>query len=143
MEVILYVQDMATQVAFYHGTLGLSARTPPPEGGYGRANWVELETGACTLTLRSGGQPRPTSSPVVLVFRVGDIRAAVAELRGKGVVMGELRSREPDVWVSEGTDPEGNLFAVESNQPLAHPITTTQRVPAAGPYTGGRRIWTV
>ncbi len=142
MEVILYVKDMAAQVAFYRDQLGLSVRTPPPEAGYERADWVEFETGACTLVLHSGGQPRPGADSPKLVFRVLDIRATVAELRGRSVTLGTLRSPAPDVWVSDGTDPEGNKFSIESNQPLAQPISTTHRVTTAGPYTGGRRAWT-
>jgi predicted enzyme related to lactoylglutathione lyase len=143
MEVILYVQDMASQVAFYRDRLGLILRSPANQEDFNSAYWVEFETGACSLVLHGGGQKRSGPDAPKIVFRVQDIQVAQNELRDRGVVMGELRSPAPDVWVSDGADPEGNAFSIESHAPLAEPIRTTYQVPSGGPYTGTRRVWTV
>jgi predicted enzyme related to lactoylglutathione lyase len=143
MEVILYVQDMPSQVAFYRDQLGLSVRNPDSQEDYRTAYWVEFETGACSLALHGGGEKRTGQDAPKIVFRVHDIQAAREELRARGVVLGELRSPSPDVWVVDGVDPEGNKFSIESHAQLEQPIRTTYLVTPSGPYTGSRRVWTV
>ena len=49
-----------------------------------------------------------------MVFRVADVPAARQELIRRGVAMGEMRSPAPGVQVSDGADPEGNRFSIES-----------------------------
>lgn len=116
MEVILYVQAMDAQVAFYRDALGLRVKEPAGVGDLSQAHWVELETGACTLALHGGGQRRFGADAPKIVFRVADARAAREELVGQGVPMGEIRSPSPGVLVCDGLDPEGNRFSVESRQ---------------------------
>lgn len=143
MEVILYVHDMAAQVAFYRDRLGLVVRSPAGQDDINSAYWVEFDTGPCTLVLHGGGQKRIGLDSPKIVFRVTDIQAARNELQVRGVALGELRSPAPDVWVTDGTDPEGNAFSIESHAPLTEPIRTTRQVPTSAPYTGTRRVWTV
>lgn len=114
MEVILYVQDMAGQVSFYRDLLGLNVKEPQDASQLASAQWVELQTGACTLALHAGGQRRLGDDAPKIVFRVGDVPEARQELVGLGVPMGEVRSPAPGVQVADGTDPEGNRFSIES-----------------------------
>ena len=114
MEVILYVQDMDAQVAFYHGVLGLEIKTPQGSSGFGDSHWVELDTGCCTLALHAGGQRRFGEDAPKIVFRVADVSLTRTKLLGKSVPMGEIRSPAPGVLVCDGLDPEGNRFSIES-----------------------------
>ncbi|NIV32200.1 MAG: hypothetical protein GWN58_22780 [Anaerolineae bacterium] len=77
-------------------------------------HWVELDTGSCTLALHAGGQRRLGKDAPKIVFRVSDVSAACQELARRGVSMGEMRSPAPGVQVSDGADPEGNKFSIES-----------------------------
>lgn len=114
MEVILYVQDMGAQVSFYRDVLGLSVKEPRGESDWTGVHWVELDTGSCTLALHAGGQRRLGDDAPKIVFRVYDLPAARQELVRRGVPMGEVRSPAPGVQVSDGADPEGNRFSIES-----------------------------
>ena len=114
MEVILYVQDMGAQVSFYRDVLGLKVMEPRGASDWAGVPWVELDTGSCTLALHTGGQGRLGSDAPKIVFRVSDVPAARLELVRRGVAMGEVRSPAPGVQVSDGADPEGNRFSIES-----------------------------
>lgn len=114
MEVILYVQDMNSQVRFYRDTLGLDVKQPEGVEDYSNVYWVELDTGPCTLALHGGGGRRFGEDAPKIVFRVQDIQAARQRLLDKGVQIGEVRSAAPGVWVCDGEDPEGNGFSIES-----------------------------
>jgi predicted enzyme related to lactoylglutathione lyase len=114
MEVILYVQDMDSEVAFYRDVLGLTVKEPPGLEDYGQAFWVELETGPCTLALHAGGQRRFGADAPKIVFCVADVARTRADLAQAGVPMGEVRSPAPGVQVCDGSDPEGNRFSIES-----------------------------
>jgi len=114
MEVILYVEDMDAQVSFYRDLLGLEVKEPDSVEDWTDVHWVELETGTCTLALHAGGQRRHGDDAPKLVFRVSDVPGTRDELARRGVSMGEVRSPAPGVQVSDGVDPEGNRFSIES-----------------------------
>jgi predicted enzyme related to lactoylglutathione lyase len=114
LEAILYVQDMGAQVSFYRDVLGLRVKEPQGVGDWAGIYWVELETGSCTLALHAGGRGRLGEDAPKIVFRVADVPMARQELVRRGVAMGEVRSPAPGVQVSDGADPEGNRFSVES-----------------------------
>lgn len=114
MEVILYVQDMGAQVSFYRDLLGLEVKEPRGEGEWAGVHWVELDTGSCTLALHAGGQRRLGDDAPKIVFRVSDVPGARQELVRRGVPMGKVRSPASGVQVSDGADPEGNKFSIES-----------------------------
>jgi catechol 2,3-dioxygenase-like lactoylglutathione lyase family enzyme len=143
LEVILYVQDMPAQVAFYHDRLGLALKAPQDPTEAGRAAWVELETGPTTLALHAGGQRRLGEDAPKIVFRVEDVPAAREALLRRGVPMGEVRSPHPNTLVCDGKDPEGNPFSIESrkdDQPLS---TETITIPTGIAFSPARRSWTV
>ena len=113
IEVIVYVQDMQAQVAFYRDAFGLSVLFPTGKEDYSQEFWVTLDTGACTLALHGGGQKRLGPDTHSIVFGVADIHSARSELLSRGVKVGEVRSAAPGVWVCDGFDPEGNPFSIE------------------------------
>ncbi len=117
MEVIVHVQDMNSQVAFYRDKLGLRVSYPTGREDYSKEGWVTLETGRCVLALHGGGRARLGESPSHrIVFRTEDINAARNQLLRKGVQAGEIRSPAPEVQVFDARDPEGNVFSIESRR---------------------------
>lgn len=116
MEVILYVNDMRAQVAFYRDTLELTVKAPQADQDPMEAYWVELDTGACTLALHGGGQRRLGEDAPKVVFRVAGVAATRDRLRQLSVPMGEIRSPAPGIEVCDGVDPEGNRFSIESRE---------------------------
>ena len=107
--VSINVGDVATAVEFYTTVLGLTLRTDRPDFGFGGA-WLDL--GDQQVHLIEGTAPDNLGQPFAI--RVGDIDAAVTELKGKGI---EVRG---PVYVGAGrqaffSDPAGNL--VELNEP--------------------------
>jgi len=113
MEVILYVEDMQKQVAYYRDVLNFDVSYPAGLVDYSDQPWVTLQTGACTLALHGGGQRRFGSDAPKIVFQVEDVEAARQYLIDSGITMGEVRSAAPGVTVCDGTDPEGNQFSIE------------------------------
>lgn len=116
MEVILYVQNMDDQVSFYRDVLGLEVKVPQGVRDFGSSDWVEMDTGCCTLALHTGGKRRFGDDAPKIVFRVADVAVARNELLQQNVSMGEIRSPAPGVLVCDGRDPEGNRFSVESRE---------------------------
>ena len=115
IEVILYVQDMGSQVAFYRDVMGLAVLYPTGISEYDGEMWVTFSTGTCTLALHGGGRGRLGADAPKIVFGVPDVESARAQLLSKGVEMGEVRSAAPGVFVCDGVDPEGNTFSIESH----------------------------
>jgi len=115
MEVILYVEDMNRQVAFYRDRLGFAVSYPAGLEDYGKEVWVTLNTGPCTLALHGGGRRRLGDDAPKIVFQVDDIEAAHRLLGERGVALGEIRTAAPGVRVADGLDPEGNKFSIESH----------------------------
>lgn len=116
MEIIIYVDDMNGQVSFYRDKLGFKVKTPQESTDYSNEFWVELDTGSCSLALHAGGKRRFGTDAPKFVFRVSDILAARQSLIDQEVVMGEIRSAAPGIWVCDGVDPEGNKFSIESHE---------------------------
>lgn len=111
--VILYVQDMAPMVHFYHELLGIPLASPPMDD-YSEAYWVELDTGQTRLTLHGGGQKRLGADTPTISFLVKDELDEVREaLLAKGVTLGEIREPVPGIRVADGRDPEGNRFSLD------------------------------
>ena len=116
MEKILYVENMDSQVSFYRDKLGLQVKFPKEAANYGEEFWVEMDSGPCSLAPHAGGKRRFGADAPKIIFRVGDILAARQELTDQEVEMGEIRSAAPGVWVSDGIDPEGNKFSIQSHE---------------------------
>jgi catechol 2,3-dioxygenase-like lactoylglutathione lyase family enzyme len=107
---ILYVKDMDIQVSFYRDKLDLQVKDPVDN--YKDRVWVEFVTGECTLALhldrnKELGKDRPK-----LVFGVEDIETAHQILSDRGVKLSPINSRQGNVKVADGFDPEGNPFSI-------------------------------
>jgi predicted enzyme related to lactoylglutathione lyase len=116
IEVILYVQDMASQVAFYMDALGLSVLYPSHVDDFSNESWVTFDTGQCLLALHAGGQGRLGADAPKIVFGVENILATREHLLARGIEIGEVRSPAPGIWVCDGKDPQGNPFSIEAHE---------------------------
>jgi catechol-2,3-dioxygenase len=112
--IILYVQDVGRLKDFYCDTLGL----PVVEEIDGE--WAVLKAGESELALHRVGKPYRVADPSTwkvetnakLVMTVDrDLEELRAELIGKGVAMGRIKSYPPLTGpLCDGEDPEGNVF---------------------------------
>jgi catechol 2,3-dioxygenase-like lactoylglutathione lyase family enzyme len=116
IEVILYVEDMDSQVQFYRDTLGLSLSYPQELEDYSDQMWVTFDTGICTLALHCGGGRDFGRDAPKFVFEVKNVESTRQFLLDRGVLLGEIRTAAPGVSVCDGEDPEGNNFSIESRK---------------------------
>jgi predicted enzyme related to lactoylglutathione lyase len=114
IEIILYVEDMDSQVSFYRDTLGLPLSYPPDLEDYSSQMWITFATGECILALHGGGKGRFGSDAPKFVFQVENVQETRRYLNERGVLVGEIRTAAPGVTVCDGEDPEGNKFSIES-----------------------------
>src|SRR5205814_8350091 len=111
---ILLSTDMAASRAFYHDTLGLEILSESEERLLLRCGGTGL------LVSRSTTGTRDTQSQVA--WRVPDIRAAIADLRARGVAIQDYRAPDPVTedgvadmghsWAAWFIDPSGNVLSV-------------------------------
>jgi predicted enzyme related to lactoylglutathione lyase len=116
MEVILHIMNMGAMVSFYRDKLGLKLSYPTTVQDFAKENWVTFNTGACIFVLHGGGRVRTGEQPSHrITFQVANVKAAREYFVNRGVQLGEVRSPAPGVWVADGRDPEGNVYALESH----------------------------
>ena len=109
--VAINVNDVSAAVEFYRDVLGLEVREDRPDFGIAGA-W--LDAGDQQVHLVEA--PPPGNAGQHFALRVGDVDAAIAELRGGGFEVSDAMStgRGRQCFL---LDPSGN--AVELNQPGA------------------------
>jgi glyoxylase I family protein len=107
--VSIKVGDTQEAVRFYCDVLGLSVRSDRPDFGFGGA-W--LDAGSQQVHLVEGTRPQDEGQHFAL--QVADIRAAIADLRSRGVV---VTDPIPVATAQQAfvNDPDGNL--IELHQP--------------------------
>ncbi len=113
--VIIYVADMAQQVAFYRDVLGIAVNYPQVED-YRNEYWVELATGAVPLTLHSGGEKGADKHAAKIVFEVDDIHAMREKVMAQGIALTTIEQVAPGIVSCTGRDPEGNLFSLDHHE---------------------------
>ena len=111
MEIILYVQDMNSEVHFYRDVLGLSIKFPPGLEDYADEMWVAFDLGETTLALHGGSDETPDTLHE-LVFRVDNVTRAREMIIAAGTRMGEIRDLEDGSPIAEGQDPAGHRFSI-------------------------------
>lgn len=111
----LYVSERERALAFYRERLGLALGSSDPFGDF-----LELGGALIRMTVIPGREPSPHP---VLGWNVGDIRAAVADLRGRGIdfiVYDGMGQDEDGIWsapdgaaqVAFFADPDGNVLSL-------------------------------
>src|SRR6476620_11225197 len=112
---ILLSTDMAASRAFYHDTLGLEIAAEDPER-------IVLRAGGGTTVAISRSTVGTSDSQTQMAWRVPDIRAAIADLRARGVRIEEYTAPDPVTtdgvadmghsWAAWFLDPSRNVLAV-------------------------------
>ena len=113
IEIILYVEDMALMVSFYHEVLQLPFKTHDADDDVSSAYWVPFQAGHCVLALHGGGSKTFGKDAPKFVFGVENLEQERSRLQEAGVRMSEVRSPAPGVLVCDAWDPEGNIFSLE------------------------------
>ena len=136
-EIVLQVKDLPALLAFYRDGLGLQVKTSD-DGPPARA---ELEAGTCSLVLDTGLKPGPVNNRTRLVFKVADLDSMRETLAERGVRLGPVYRPRPGLAACDGSDPEGNLFSLQSS---TDPMTTTLVLTNVNvPRATSRRVWAV
>lgn len=113
--VILYVQDVERLAAFYRDVFSVPLVEHIPD------EWAVLKAGACEIALHRVGEPYRVSdasawraeSNAKLVFSFdGDLAQLRSALIARGVAMDEIKSYPGTGRLSDGRDPEGNVFQI-------------------------------
>jgi catechol 2,3-dioxygenase-like lactoylglutathione lyase family enzyme len=112
---ILLSTDMAASRAFYHDTLGLEIVWENEER-------IVLRCGGGTGLLISRSTVGTTDTQTQVAWRVPDLRAALVDLRTRGVRIEEYQAPEPVTvdgiaalghsWAAWFTDPSRNVLSV-------------------------------
>lgn len=110
---ILYVKDIDTQTDFYRDKLGLTVKTRKNIEGRSDKQWVEFDTGECTLILHGNLETQFGKDRPKLAFHVDDFENAYQTLTENGVKLSPIRSPSPGLKIAEGADPEGNPFTID------------------------------
>ncbi len=110
---ILYIQDMQTQVCFYRDVLEMKVQFPAGLESYHDQPWVEFETGECSLVLHIRPDI-PERGRSKLAFSVDDVEIAHKLLTQRGADLSQIHTRVDGFKVADGFDPEGNPFCIYS-----------------------------
>ncbi len=111
-QIAVNVKDLDRAVAFYRDALGMRPLFQVPKLAF-------FDCGGVRLMLSPPETPEFDHAASVIYYKVDDIRAAHAALRGRGVNFdGEphVVARLPahDLWMAFCRDPEGNVLALMS-----------------------------
>ncbi len=119
-QIAIVVHDVDRAVAYYRDVLGMRFLfSAGPTLAF-------FDCGGVRLMLGPASEPRFDHPASILYYRVDDIQAAFATLKGRGALV----EREPgltanlgthELWIGFLRDPEGNLLALMSEVPVAKP----------------------
>lgn len=113
---IIYVFDIDKQIHFYRDLLGLEVKSLKSIEGRSDKQWVEFETGECTLVLHGNLETQHGKDRPKLAFHVNDFETAYRTLTERGVKLSAVRSPSPNLKIAEGLDPEGNPFTIDCQE---------------------------
>ena len=112
---ILLSTDMAASRAFYHDVLGLEVASESEER-------IFLRAGGGTGLIISHSTIGTSDTQTQVAWRVPDVHAAVAWLRGRGVRVEDYEAPDPQTtdgvadmghsWAAFFIDPSGNVLSV-------------------------------
>jgi catechol 2,3-dioxygenase-like lactoylglutathione lyase family enzyme len=113
---ILLSKDLDASRAFYHGTLGLEI-IREDEG-----DRIVFRCGGGTQLVVTHSTVGTSDTQTQLAWRVRDVRAAIEDLRSRGVQIEEYTAPDPETvdgvadmghsWAAWFTDPSQNVLAV-------------------------------
>jgi len=116
-QIAINVHDVDRAVAYYRDVLGMRFLfSAGPTMAF-------FDCGGVRLMLGVASEPRFDHPASILYYKVDDIQAAFATLKGRGALV----EREPgltanlgthELWIGFLRDPEGNLLALMSEVPV-------------------------
>jgi methylmalonyl-CoA/ethylmalonyl-CoA epimerase len=111
-QIAINVKDLDRAVAFYRDALGMRPLFQVPKMAF-------FDCGGVRIMLSLPETPEFDHAASVIYYKVDDIQAAHAALRGRGVGFdGEphvvARLPDHDLWMAFCRDPEGNVLALMS-----------------------------
>ena len=112
---ILLTRDLEASLAFYHEVLGLEVARRDPDR-------IVFRCGGGTQLVLTESTVGTSDTQTQAAWRVPDIRAAIADLRARGVTIEEYVAPDPVTtdgvadmghsWAAWFIDPSGNALAV-------------------------------
>ena len=112
---ILLARDLDASMTFYRDTLGLEVARRDPDR-------IVFRCGGGTQLVVTESTVGTTDTQTQLAWRVPDVRAAIDELRGRGVTIEEYVAPDPVTtdgvadmghsWAAWFVDPDANVLAV-------------------------------
>jgi predicted enzyme related to lactoylglutathione lyase len=113
--VVYGVSSLEKALPFYRDTLGLQPAGEPYEG-----KWQEFSLGSSTLAIGEPpwGQPpeKGARGGATVAIAVPDIKAALDELRSKGVPVTWGPQETPVCWLAGIADPDGNAITLHQRK---------------------------
>lgn len=115
-QIMVTAQNLDRAVGFYRDTLGLKFLfQAPPQMAF-------FECGGVRLLVGVPERKEFAHAASTIYYKVADIEAAAAELRGKGVVFlggpsAIAKMPTHTLWLAEFKDSEGNVVALMSEVP--------------------------
>ncbi len=113
MQIILFVQNMNSEVRFYRDVLGLPLRYPQGLDDFASEMWVEFEMGDTLLALHGGAEEKPDDLHQI-VFTVDNVAQSREMIINAGIEMGSMRTLEDDSLSASGFTPNGHRFSIRS-----------------------------
>ena len=104
--VMVFVDDMDADVAFYRDTLGLPLRFASP-------GWAEFDTGATTLALHPSSKENPAGT-MRLGFQAPDMAACREQLAARDVALTHEPVEEHGVLLAEFKGPAGMRYSLSA-----------------------------
>jgi catechol 2,3-dioxygenase-like lactoylglutathione lyase family enzyme len=114
---ILLSTDLAASRAFYHDTLGLEVATESEDR-------IVLRCGGGTLLVISHSTVGTSDTQTQMGWRVPDIRAALADLRDRGVRIEDYEA--PDPVTTDGVADMGHSWAAWFLDPSRNVLSVVQ-----------------
>src|SRR5215211_2917635 len=109
--VAIAVSDKEQARKFYQETLELKPTSTQMDGA-----WVEYDLGLTTIGVGCHPAWKPSRDGTTVAFEVGDIDAAIANLKQRGVTFDMEKTETPVCWMAQFRDPDGNKLVVHKRK---------------------------
>ncbi len=110
--VAIAVSDKERARKFYQETLELKPTRTQMDGA-----WVEYDLGPTTIGVGCHPAWKPSRDGTTVAFEVGDIDAAIAKLKERGVTFDMEKSETPVCRMAIIQDPDGNKLIIHKLKP--------------------------
>src|SRR6476469_6443033 len=109
--VAIAVSDKERARKFYQETLELKPTSTQMDGA-----WVEYDLGPITIGVGCHPAWNPSREGTTVAFEVGDIDAAIAKLKERGVKFDMEKTETPVCWMAQFRDPDGNKLVIHKRK---------------------------